>query len=102
MKRETHDFEVYFLPRIAKIICKFVISKNQVVTYDGDSVEEIYLQCVENFPKGIKAKGIIFLCENQIEAKKNFCALVSMGLQTGYFKDEDFAAFTQEEPDDFS
>jgi hypothetical protein len=100
MKHDTYNFKVHYINSYAKISCKFITNTNETITISGNTVEQIFLQCVNRFPEGIRTKGLIFLCENQIEAKKNFCALISMGLQTGYFKESDFDVTANEEEGD--
>lgn len=72
---------------------------NDLITIEGDTPEQIYHQMVHKFPDGIKTAGIVFLCDETMQARKNFCTLMSLGLSTGYFKEVDFIRFDNENTD---
>ena len=99
MKKKTHLYQVHYLRHKPKIVCKLITDSHEYLSIAGNSIEEIYIELCTRFPLGIKTKGLVFVCESTIEAKKNFCALLSLGLQSGYFKEEDFG-MKSDEPED--
>jgi len=98
MKRmAAFDFEIVRLLGPPRISCKFITDTNDSITFYGDTVEDIFEQCKNKFPEGMKTKGIILSGANPIDAKYNFCALISLGLSSGYFKDTDFNGQDEEQ-----
>lgn len=90
MKNSAFQFDVVYLPSQPKLICKFITFTNESISISGDTVEQIYAECVRRYPNGLRTKAILFAGLNALEAKRNFCALLSLGLKTGYFKESDF------------
>lgn len=90
-------FTVLYLPSQPRITCKFITAGDEAITIHGNTIQEIYDRCVNIFPNGIKIKGIYFVNDNPSVAKMNFCALISLGLKTGYFTDSDFIKYESEE-----
>lgn len=91
MKRmKAFDFEVVYLAGPPRLTCKFITKTNDSITFAGNTVQEIYEQCKARFPEGIQPKGIIFSGANPLDAKTNFCAFLTLGLNDGYFNDKDF------------
>lgn len=93
MRNGAFKFEVVYLPSQPKLQCKFITSTNESITISGDTVEQIYAECVRRYPDGLRTKAIFFTGINAIEAKRNFCALISLALKNGYFVDSDFGDF---------
>jgi hypothetical protein len=93
MRNRAFNFEVVYLPSQPKLQCKFITSTNESITISGDTIEHIYAECVRRYPDGLRTKAILFSGVNAVEAKRHFCALLSLGLKTGYFKDSDFGDF---------
>lgn len=90
MKKNTFQFKVVYLPSQHKLVCKFITFTNESISISGDTVEEIYAECVRRYPNGLRTKAILFAGLDALDAKRNFCALLSLGLKTGYFKESDF------------
>lgn len=89
-RMRAFDFEVVTLSGPPRLVCRFLTKTNDSVTLFGNSIEDIFEQCRSKFPEGINASGIAFTANNPIDAKVNFCALLNMGLRSGYFKASDF------------
>lgn len=100
MKNKTFKFEVVHLPSQPKLLCKFITFTNESISITGDTVEQIYAECVRRYPNGLRTRAILFAGLNAMEAKRNFCALLSLGLQTGYFKESDFGEIKSDDDEE--
>lgn len=91
MKRmKAFDFEIVKLIGPPKFTCKFITSINDSITFFGDTVEEIFEQCLIRFPEGVETKGIVFSGLDPIDAKRNLSEFLSLGYKIGYFKEIPF------------
>jgi hypothetical protein len=87
MKRlKALDFEVLRLPGPARLSCQFITRSNDSITFRGDSIEEIFDKCQQQFPDGLMTKGIVFSGTNNLDAKRNLSQFLSLGFRVGYFK----------------
>lgn len=84
---KAFDFEVVRLPGPARLTCRFITNSNDSITFFGNTVEEIFDQCISRFPEGLNTKGISFSGINPIDAKRNLSHLLSIGFSIGYFKE---------------
>jgi hypothetical protein len=76
-----------------------MIANDDSITIEGDSVEDVFVKCVQMFPQGIKSKGFLFSGSDLIDARRNFCELVILGLEMGYFSERDFGNFDDDDDD---
>jgi hypothetical protein len=83
---KAFDFEVVKLPGPARLTCKFITDGNDSITFFGNTVEDIFEQCIRRFPNGIQTKGIVFSGNDPIDARKNLSELLTLGFRSGYFK----------------
>lgn len=87
MKRmKAFDFEVKKIQGPALLTCCFITDSNDSITFSGDSVQEIYEQCIKRFPNGLSTKAISFTGNDYIDAKRNLSELLNIGFKSGYFK----------------
>ena len=89
-RMKAFDFTVVRLAGPAKLICRFVTDTNDSITFFGNSVQEIYEQCVQKFPTGISAKAIHFSASNPSDARRNLSLFLALGFKNGYFKELPF------------
>lgn len=88
MKRmKPFDFEVIKLPGPPRFVCKFITSSNDYITLYGNTIEDIFEQCISKFPEGLNTRGITFSGKNIIDAKRNLFHFLSLGFGIGYFKE---------------
>lgn len=99
MLNKSFNFATVYTQKQPKLRCKFITSNNDFISIEGDSIKQIFYKCITLFPNGIKTKGLMFSGINQAEAKKHFCELICLGLETGYFYEKDFGNFDID-PDD--
>ena len=86
-KIKAFDFEIVKLKGPHRLCCRY-LTDNDTITLLGNSVEEIFQQCLQTFPEGLDTRGFVFSGISNMDAKRNLSEFLSIGFKTGYFKQE--------------
>jgi len=85
---KAFDFEILKIPGPPRFVCQLVTDSDDSITLVGDSIKDIFDQCLSRFPEGIDTKGVVFSGINNKDAKRNLSEFLSMGFSIGYFKNK--------------